>query len=113
MTPRGRGGGHRPPNRGGRGVRDVDISLPNTNIPPSFVLPTTMESTHNIYEGAAPLPTLYKQDIEHHVGESNPTTFSTEPTMNQPSLIQDSLTPDNEYGNVVDQRTWLHAEKGE
>ena len=45
MTPRGKGGGRRPPNRGGRGVRVDDISLPNTNIPPSFVLPTTMEST--------------------------------------------------------------------
>ena len=113
MTPRGRGGGRRPPNRGGRGVRVDDISLPNTNIPPSFVLPTTMESTHPIYEGVAPLPTLHGQDIEHHVGESNPTTFSTEPTMNQPSPIQDSLTPDNESGNVVDQRPWLHAERGE
>jgi len=33
--------------------------------------------------------------------------------MNQPSLIQDSLTPDNESGNVVDQRPRLHAERGE
>jgi len=40
--------GRRPPNRGGRGIRVDDISLPNTNIPPSFVLPTTMESTHPI-----------------------------------------------------------------
>jgi len=76
MTPRGRGGGRRPPNRGGRGVRVDDISLPNTNIRPSFVLPTTMESTHPIHEGP-PLPTLHEQDIEHHVGESNPTSFST------------------------------------
>jgi len=100
MTPRGRGGGGRPPNRGGQGVRVVDISLPNTNIPPSFVFPTTMESTCHIYEG----PLLHEQDIEHHVGESNPTTFSIEPIMNQPSPIQDSFTLDNESGNVVDQR---------
>jgi len=33
--------------------------------------------------------------------------------MNQPSLIQDSLTPGYEFGNVVDQRSWLHAERGE
>ena len=68
MTPRGRGGGRRPPNPGGRGVRVDDLSLPNTNIPPLFVLPTTMGSTHPIYEGP-PLPTLHGQDIEHHVGE--------------------------------------------
>jgi len=71
-----------------------------------------MESTHLIYEGP-PLPTLHEQDTEHHVGESNPISFSTEPTMNQPSPIQDSLTPDNESDNVVDQRPWLHAERGE
>jgi len=56
MTPRGRGGGRRPPNHGGQGVRVDDISLPNTNIRPSFVLPTTMESTDPIYEGPS-LPT--------------------------------------------------------
>ncbi|XP_068468580.1 uncharacterized protein [Phaseolus vulgaris] len=71
-----------------------------------------MESTHPIYEGPS-LPTFHEQDTEHHVGESNPTSFSIEPTMNQPSPIQDSLTPDNESGNVVDQRPWLHAERGE
>jgi len=42
MTPRGRGGGRRPPNRGGRGVCVDGISLPNTNIPSLFVLLTTM-----------------------------------------------------------------------
>jgi len=34
MTPRGKGGGRRPPNHDGRGVHVDDRSLPNTNIPP-------------------------------------------------------------------------------
>jgi len=40
MTPKGRGSGGRPPNRGDQGVRVDDESSPNTNIPPSSVLPT-------------------------------------------------------------------------
>lgn len=39
--------------------------------------------------------------------------FSTEPTMNQPSPIQGSLTPEYESANVIDQRSWLYAERGE
>jgi len=65
-----------------------------------------MKSTHPIYEGP-PLPTLHEQDIEHHVGESNPTTFSIEPTMNQLSPIQDCLRPEYEFDNLVDQRPYV------
>jgi len=33
--------------------------------------------------------------------------------MNQPSPIQGSVAAEYESDNVVDQRSWLHAEKGE
>jgi len=112
MTLRARGGGRKPPNRDGQGVRFDDKSSPNTNSPPSSVLPITMKSTHPIYERPS-LPILHEQDVEHYVGESTPTTFSSEPTINQPSPIQGSHTHEYESGNVVDQRPWLHAKKGE
>jgi len=96
MTPRDGGSGRKPPNRGGRGFCVEDKSLPNTNIPPLFVLPTTMKSTHPIYEGP-PFSTFHEQGVEHHVGEPNLTVFPTEPTMNQPSPIQDTLTLEYEF----------------
>ena len=51
MTQRGRSGGRRSPNRGGRGVRVADRASPNTNSLISFVHPTTMESRCPICEG--------------------------------------------------------------
>jgi len=112
MTQRGRSGGRRSPNRGGRGVRVDDRASPNTNSPTSFVHLTIMESRRPICEGLS-LPVVEEEHAEHLIEESIPTRFSVETTLNQPLPIHDSLTPECESGNVIDHRPWLHADKGE
>ena len=127
MTPRGRGGrtppnrggrtppnrgGRIPPNRGGLAVHVGERASPNTDSPISSTDPTTMESTRPICEGP-PVPTVQERHADHFVGESSPVAFSTEPTMNQPSPVQGSVATEYECDNEVDQRPWLHAEKGE
>jgi len=67
ISPRGRGGGHTPPNRGGRGVRVYDRYSPSTNSPSSSALPTTMESTYPIHEGPS-LPLVHEEHAECNVG---------------------------------------------
>jgi len=119
MTLRGRGGrtppncgGHIPPNCVGQGVHVLERASPNTDSPISSTHPTTMKSTRPTCEGP-PLPIVQEHHGDHFVGESSPIAFSTEATMNQPSPIQGSVATEYESDNVVVQRSWLHAEKGE
>jgi len=93
MTQRGRSGGRRPPNRGGRGVRVADRASPNTNSPTLSIHPTTMESRRPICERPS-LPKVEEEDVEHLIEEFIRTSFSIETTLNQPLPINDSLTPE-------------------
>jgi len=81
MTSRGRGGGHLPPNRGGRGVHVGERVSPNTNCLISSIHPTTIESTCHILQEPS-LPIVQEQHGDHFEGESSSTTFFTKSTMN-------------------------------
>jgi len=52
---------------------------------------------------------MQEHHVDNFIGESSPVTFSTKPTMNQPSPIQGLVAPKYESDNVVNQRSWLHA----
>nr|KYP32408.1 hypothetical protein KK1_046928 [Cajanus cajan] len=110
MPDRGRGGGRRPPNRGGRG--HIRGRPPSTTNSPTNIHISTSKSTNPI--GQTSQHALQEEHNPTIVGESVPATVFREDT---PSTLEGSLTPEypppSESGHPHDQRPWLYAEKGE
>jgi len=107
-TPRVRGGGRKPPNHGGRGVHVDEKSSLNTKIPP-FDCSSNNHEVYTSYLWRTPTSYTSRARCWTSCRRINSYYFFYIATMNQPSLIQDSLTPEYESVNVVDQRPWLHT----